>query len=83
MRFHSPHESFLLSYQDIRAFLGDKANGLQALSLKGFFNMKSDLQKGFVRRTLFATAEEVFGVLPTFFWKSPLTPYVVVLARKN
>ncbi len=83
MRFHSYRERFLLSFQDIKFLLGDTVSELKALSLKGFFNLNSGLQKGFLRKTLFSAADNTFGLLPSFFWRTPLSPYIVVLARKK
>ena len=83
MRFHAPREPFLLSYKDIRAYLPTEMAEISALSLKNFFNLRNNLHKGFVRKAVFGFMDVMFGILPPVFWKSPFSPYVVVLAKKG
>ena len=83
MRFHSPREVFLLSYKDIVTLLDDQVSDVKALSLKNFFNLKNNLQRGYIQKAAFGAADSLFGILPPLFWRSALTPYVVVLAKKK
>ena len=83
MRFHSPRENFLLSFKDIKSFLNAKVEDLTALTLKNFFNLRSNLYDGYIRNVIFRIADFTFGLLPDSIWNSPLSPYIVVLARKS
>lgn len=83
IRPHSPFETFLLSFGDIRRLFAEQAEWVTVLSLRNFFNLKRlSLDGGFVSvgTRLLGLA---FAVLPDRFWGTPLSPYIVVLVQKR
>jgi len=82
LRFHSPSEEFLLSYGDIRSLFAAEAESIQSLSLWNFFNLSRLVSESRLLALPISLLELVLRFLPSRFWGTALSPYLVVLVRK-
>lgn len=82
VRFHSPGEQFLLSYDDIKRLAGPGVARIRPLALKRFFNLPRLAGGNGFAAALIRGLEAASGLLPDAFWRSPFSPYVVVLVQK-
>lgn len=83
VRFHSPFETFLLSYGDIRRLFEGQAQWVRSLSLKHFFNLRRLAVGNRFMALVTALMECACDLIPDVFWGTAFSPYLVILIRKR
>jgi SAM-dependent methyltransferase len=82
-RFHSPYESFLLSFMDIKKMFTTETDWVRPLTLKNYFNLPRVIKDSPTLTIPIILADKLFGILPGVFWKSVFNPYIVILIKKS
>jgi SAM-dependent methyltransferase len=83
IRPHSPFETFLLSFGDIRRLFSEQAEWVKPLSLRGFFNLERISGESGLVRVGTRMLQFALDVLPERFWGTAMSPYIVVLTKKR